>query len=268
MKREEKFLSLKSKVEIANIVIKESANSFKRQAIVWSAGKDSTVVLNLVKNIFQQMELNTPPAILIDHGQHYEETYEMVTTVSKNWDLKVIYAINDDFISKVNNNRVLVDDLNEYNRNELQKINFDFTKKYIDYSLETFEGNHMLKTVPFNTVVKKYRFDALYTGVRWDENEARAMETFISPRLNPDHFRVQPIILFTERDIWTYMFKHELPIHPLYYQGYRSIDGKYDSKKFDNRPAWDQDLENTTERAGRAQDKEKMMERLREYGYM
>jgi len=33
-------------------------------------------------------------------------------------------------------------------------------------------------------------------------------------------------------------------------------------------PAWLQDLENTTERAGRAQDKEALMERLRDLGYM
>ena len=64
------------------------------------------------------------------------------------------------------------------------------------------------------------------------------------------------------------MFQNKLPIHPLYYQGYRSIDGKYDSKKIDDKPAWEQDLEKTEERAGRAQDKEQMMERLRKFGYM
>ena len=64
------------------------------------------------------------------------------------------------------------------------------------------------------------------------------------------------------------MFNNKLPIHPLYYKGYRSIDGKYDSKKIGDKPAWEQDLENTEERAGRAPDKEKMMERLREFGYI
>lgn len=268
MKREEKYLSLDSKIKIAKIVIEDSINNFNRPAIVWSAGKDSTVVLNLVTEVFKSKNMNIPPAILIDHGQHYDETYEMVSNTSRKGNFKVIYAKNNDFISKVNGNKVVVDDLNDENRNELKKINFDFNKKYIDYSLDTLEGNHLLKTVPFNDVIRKYRFDALYTGVRWDENEARSIETFISPRHNPDHFRIQPVILFTERDIWKYMFDNSLPIHPLYYKGYRSIDGKYDSKKIDDKPAWEQDLENTEERAGRAQDKEKMMERLREFGYM
>ncbi len=268
MKREEKYLSLDAKVKIGKTVIEDSIENFKRPSTVWSAGKDSTVVLNLVMETFKSKGLSTPPAILIDHGQHYDETYGMVKQISEAWNFRVIYAKNDDFISKVKDNKVLIDDLNENNRNELNKINFDFSKKYIEYSLDTFEGNHLLKTVPFNDIIKKYRFDALYTGVRWDENEARSIETFISPRHNPEHFRVQPIILFTERNVWEYMFEHKLPIHPLYYKGYRSIDGKYDSKKISDKPAWEQDLDNTEERAGRAQDKEKMMERLREFGYM
>ncbi len=268
MKREEKYLSLNAKIHIAKIVIEDSIEQFNRQAIVWSAGKDSTVVLNLVREVFLSRNLKIPPAILIDHGQHYDETYDLVNKISAEWGFKVLYAKNDDFISKVNNGKVLIDDLDEDNINELKKINFDFNKKYMDYSLETFEGNHLLKTVPFNNTVGKYRFDALYTGVRWDENDARSMETFISKRNKPEHYRVQPIILFTERDVWDYMFDRKLPVHPLYYSGYRSIDGKYDSKKISDKPAWEQDLDNTEERAGRAQDKEKMMERLREFGYM
>lgn len=268
MKREEGFMSLESKIKISRIVIEESINRFKRPSIVWSAGKDSTVVLNLVREVFSSKERTIPPAILIDHGQHYDETYEMIKKISSEWNFKVIYAKNDDFISKVDTNRVKVEELNENNRYELKKIGFDFEKKYVDYSLDTFEGNHLLKTVPFNEAIRKYRFDALYTGVRWDENEARSIETFISPRSDPDHFRVQPIILFTERNVWDYMFSNKLPIHPLYYKGYRSIDGKFDSNKIDDKPAWEQDLENTEERAGRAQDKENMMERLRRFGYM
>ena len=268
MKREEKYLSLDAKIKIAKEVIEDSINTFNRPAIVWSAGKDSTVVLNLVKEVFKSKDMDIPPAILIDHGQHYDETYDMINKISKEWGFKVIYAKNEDFISKVKDEKVLIEDLNDANKNELKRINFDFNNKYIQYSLDTFEGNHLLKTVPFNDIIIKYRFDALYTGVRWDENEARSIETFISKRSSPEHFRVQPIILFTERDVWDYMFQNKLPIHPLYYQGYRSIDGKYDSKKIDDKPAWEQDLEKTEERAGRAQDKEQMMERLRKFGYM
>lgn len=63
-------------------------------------------------------------------------------------------------------------------------------------------------------------------------------------------------------------FRRDLPRHPLYEKGFRSIDGKFDSHSVSDLPAWEQDLENTFERAGRAQDKEQIMEKLRELGYM
>ena len=134
MKREEKYLSLNAKIKIAKTVIEDSINNFNRPAIVWSAGKDSTVVLNLVKEVFESKNMKIPPAILIDHGQHYDETYKMVNDISKEWNFKVLYAKNSDFISKVKDNKVLIDDLNDENKNELKKINFDFNKKYIEYS--------------------------------------------------------------------------------------------------------------------------------------
>ena len=42
------------------------------------------------------------------------------------------------------------------------------------------------------------------------------------------------------------MFDNKLPVHPLYYKGYRSIDGKYDSTKTSEKPAWEQDSDNYT----------------------
>ena len=63
----------------------------------------------------------------------------MVEDISKEWGFKVIYARNEDFRSKIEDNKVNVDDLNEDNQEELRKINFNFNKKYIDYSLETLE---------------------------------------------------------------------------------------------------------------------------------
>ncbi len=264
--RAERYLSLDAKKDIGRIVIRDALQRFKRPFVVWSAGKDSTVVLHLVKSMCEEMNMDMVPALFIDHGQHYDETYNMVEDISKEWGFKVIYARNDDALSKVKDNTVHVSDLNEENRNELKRIGFN--GESFEYSLETDAGNHLFKTVAMNQTIRKYRIDALFTGIRWDENPARSVETFMSPRSNPDHMRVHPVLLFTERDIWNYMFKYDLPIHPLYKQGYRSIDGKYDSKKTSDLPAWEQDLEHTKERAGRSQDKEGMMEKLRKFGYM
>jgi phosphoadenosine phosphosulfate reductase len=266
-RRVESGLSLEAKTAIAKIVIKDALKRYKRPTVVWSAGKDSTVVLDLVKQVCKELKISIPPALFIDHGQHYEETMDMLKEVSKNWGFKLIYAKNEDVLNKVGkNNKIKISALNQLNQKEAARIGYNKTE--MDYDLETEIGNHLLKTVAMNLAIEKYRFDALFTGVRWDENEARSGEVFISPRSHPDHVRVQPILPFTERNIWQYMFEYKLPIHPLYKQGYRSIDGKLDSKKTSNLPAWEQDLEHTKERAGRSQDKEGVMEKLRLFGYM
>ncbi len=259
-------LSLNAKIGIAKIVINDALDRFKRPFVVWSAGKDSMVVLHLVREVVKERNMEMPPALFIDHGQHYDETLEMLEKVSKDWNFKVIFARNDDVLSKVKDGKIYIKDLSDENKKEAEKIGFE--GEYLEYSLDSDIGNHLLKTVAMNDAIRKYRIDALFTGIRWDENPARSWEVFISPREDPPHLRVHPILPFTERNVWEYTFKFNLPIHPLYKKGYRSIDGKFDSKPVDTRPAWEQDLEHTKERAGRSQDKEGMMEKLRKLGYM
>ena len=60
----------------------------------------------------------------------------------------------------------------------------------------------------------------------------------------------------------------DVPISPKYFAGFRSLGSEVSTEKTNDVPAWKQDLRNTTERAGRAQDKEDLMERLRDLGYM
>ncbi|MBE5730134.1 phosphoadenosine phosphosulfate reductase family protein [Candidatus Parvarchaeota archaeon] len=260
-------LSLGAKESIASIVIEDALKRFKRPTVVWSAGKDSTVVLDLVLKVCKRIGVSNPPALFIDHGQHYDETLKMLTDISNKWKFKMIYARNEDVLKNVDKRgKIKISSLSKKNQEEARRIGFTGTE--FDYGLETEVGNHLLKTVAMNETIEKYRFDALFTGVRWDENEARSKEVFISPRVNPAHVRVQPILPFTERNVWEYIFKYKLPMHPLYKQGYRSIDGKFDSKKTSDIPAWEQDLEHTKERAGRSQDKEGVMEKLRIFGYM
>jgi len=111
-------------------------------------------------------------------------------------------------------------------------------------------------------------FQAVITGIRWDEQHARENESFFSPRQEPDHVRIHPILHFTERDIWDSTFKFKIPFNKLYKKGYRSLGAKGTTHKVSDKPAWEQDLEKTTEREGRRQDKEGIMKRLRDLGYM
>lgn len=260
-------LSLGAKVDIAKTVIRDSFTQYKRPAIVWSAGKDSTTVLHLATQVAGELGLNLPPCMFLDHGDHFPETLTLVEKLSKEWKFKVVTARNDDILNNVSGEGIIeLKKLNEKNKNEAKKVGFEGDS--FEYTLNTAVGNHLLKTVPMNEVITKYQFDVLLTGIRWDENPARKGELFIKARSSPPHFRSQPILPFSEKDIWAYIFKYEVPYHPLYEKGYRSIDGKMDSNKTSDEPAWKQDLDNTNERAGRARDKEQMMEQLRKFGYM
>ncbi len=259
-------LSLKAKEEIAKIVIADALYNFSRPTVVWSTGKDSTVVLHMVKDVVDKLNLKMPTALFVDHGDHYKETLQMLEDIGRSWKLNIVIARNEDVLRNVKNGVVTVSDLSEENQGEVRRIGFN--KGSFEYSLESDVGNHLLKTVALNSAILQYRFDALFTGIRWDENPARGNEVFISQRDEPPHFRIQPILPFLERDVWNYMLANKLPVHPKYREGYRSIDGVRDSKKVSDEPAWEQDMEHTREREGRSQDKEGMMERLRQLGYM
>ena len=266
IKRAESVLSFDSKVKIARIVINDSFENFLRPVVVWSAGKDSTVMLHLA-NEYLKDKNGSVISLFIDHGMHYPETIKMLREVSESWNVKVIQAKNNDVLKNIDTEGyVEVDKLNATNREEIKRLGYEGNRFH--YDLDSQVANHLLKTVPMKEVISRNRFDCALIGVRWDENVARSSELFMRKRETPDHVRVHPILTFTESDIWKYIFKFGLPIHPLYYKGYRSIDGINDSSPSDTRPAWEQDMETTEERAGRSQDKEGIMEKLRELGYM
>jgi len=125
-----------------------------------------------------------------------------------------------------------------------------------------------MKTVAMNIYLEATKADALITGIRWDEQEARANEIYFSPRKLPKHTRIHPILHLKEKDVWEATHKYKLPYVDLYEKGYRSLGAKVTTLKPSDKPAWKQDLDHTTERVGRQQDKEQIMKRLRDLGYM
>ncbi|MFQ6090168.1 MAG: phosphoadenosine phosphosulfate reductase family protein, partial [Candidatus Bipolaricaulia bacterium] len=175
---------------------------------------------------------------------------------------------NDDVLAQVGKigDLVYVSRLNERNRRELARLGFE--GESFPFEPESYVGNHLMKTVAMNVWIEKNGIQAVMTGIRWDEQEARADETYFSPRHDPDHVRVHPLLHFRERDVWEAIRTHGIPYVRLYEEGYRSLGAAHTTSKVADVPAWEQDLEGTPERAGRQQDKEGIMERLRALGYM
>ncbi|MFB6076967.1 MAG: phosphoadenosine phosphosulfate reductase family protein, partial [Candidatus Nanohaloarchaea archaeon] len=82
------------------------------------------------------------------------------------------------------------------NRDEVERLSQDYDE--VPWLMDTEAGNHLLKTVAMDELLETEGIDAVINGVRWDEQEARSDETFLSPREDPDHVRVHPILPFTE----------------------------------------------------------------------
>lgn len=261
-------LSLDAKSRISRIVAEELLTRFQSPVIMWTGGKDSMLALWFVRQACESRAIPLPPTLFIDHGMHFEETWRLLDQVSETWQAPAIVARNVDVLSHAASpgGSIKIKSLSPDNQAEVKRTGY--RRRTFPYALGNLVANHLLKTVAMNLAIRKHGFDAVVTGIRWDEDEARSRERFISPRRDPPHARVHPILHFSEKEVWMETLRRGLPFHPLYEKGFRSIDGKYDSQRVGDVPAWQQDLDGTFERAGRAQDKEQIMERLRDLGYM
>jgi len=239
-----------------------------RLVIAWTGGKDSTTMLWLYKQVCDEMQAPLPACIFINEGDVFDEIYALVDKVKKAWNVKVTELKNSDVLGRVSKlgDPVRVADLSARNRKELELIGF--REAEFPFEPESFAGNHLMKTVPLKMFIEENNIAAISTAIRWDEQEARKAEVPFSDRRNPDHTRVQPILHFNERDIWDTIHSRKLPFCSLYNIGYRSLGARCSTHKNSDVPAWLQDLENTPERVGRGQDKEKIMSQLRDLGYM
>jgi len=302
----EDYPSLEDKIEKAIEVTRVGLEQYQNPAIMWTGGKDSTLTLYFVKEVAEQFGYELPPAIFIDHYQHFDELLDFVEHWADEWDLDVIYARNTDVGNYVAEHDLTpgddipISELSEHNQHHVRDL-LEYEEDTFPFLLDTYVGNHLLKTVALNDALEEYDVDGILSGIRWDEQDARADETFFSPRHDPDiyppHDRIQPILQFDERAVWDAFWHYvvpetvdgfpdegyvpqsyddlpnglthaDIPISPKYFEGFRSLGSEVSTEKAESEPAWLQNLEETTERAGRAQDKEDLMERLRDLGYM
>lgn len=265
-----KTLRLEEKIALSLGVIKKTFNQFTVPdlAIAWTGGKDSTLMLWLIKRFYEKKNLSIPEIIFIDEGDVFPEIWKFVQKFSKDWRIEYSIAHNQDVSSKAKciGDKIKVSDLNQRNQDELERLGF--TGEYFSYEPESFIGNHLMKTVAANIWLKQKKKKALFVGVRWDESKARANDNFFRKISDPPHSRIEPILHFSEKDVWDTTHTYKIPCVRLYKEGFRSLGTRTTTQKTDHRPAWKQDFNKIKEREGRRQDKEKMMQRLRAFGYM
>lgn len=243
-------------------------------AVTWTGGKDSTLQLWIIRQFCVENNIDLPKVMTIDEGDAFPEINDFLITYSKKWNVDLHWMTNFDVLAAAMshlNNTVLVKDLNERNKAELKRIGSD--KESFTFEAESYEGNHLMKTVMFNTFIENHDIKLMFVALRRDEHAARKDDSYFTYKeggyLVPEHTRVSAILDFTERDLWNTYHIYNIPYCSLYEIGYRSLGARSTSSPGDiGVPAWKQDLENVPERAGRRQDKEKSMARMRKLGYM
>ncbi|RJX36010.1 MAG: phosphoadenosine phosphosulfate reductase family protein [Desulfarculus sp.] len=266
---------LLKKIEDSKKVIREALKKFQRDeiAITWTGGKDSTLALWLFRQVCSEDGIELPIVLSIDEYDHFPEIHDFIDKHAAEWGLNLVMAVNKDVVEAAGGKLgapVRVAALNQRNQAEVQRLGWE--EDEFPFEAESYVGNHLMKTVPFNQFIEEHGIKAVVQGLRWDEQAARAHDEYFTYRepgeLSPGHWRINPILHFTERDVWNTNRGFGVPYNELYAQGYRSLGAKSTSKKFAEVPAWEQDLENTGERDGRRQDKEAAMDKLRSLGYM
>lgn len=172
-------------------IIKETIQRYGKEnvATTFTGGKDSTVLLHLIRRAFNGV---IPIRVFnIDTSFKFKEIYDFRNQLWEMWKFYLIILRNEDEIKSMN--------------------------KPVDRE----KCCYLLKTVPLNNAIKKYDIKALMTAIRWDEHEERQGEVYFSRREN--HIRVHPILHFKETDIWEYIRKYNVPYCSLYDNGYRSL---------------------------------------------
>ncbi|QPJ65314.1 MAG: sulfate adenylyltransferase subunit 2 [Candidatus Nitrohelix vancouverensis] len=254
-------------------IIREAYFKFKDIALLWSMGKDSTTLLHLCrKAFFGKIPF---PVLHIDTSYKFPQMYEFRDKYVKDWNLDLIVERNEDQIQKGMNPE----------------------------SNSKFDCCNQLKTNALKQGIEKHNFKAILLGIRRDEHGIRAKERFVSPRtqdfkwdyqdqpaelwdqhkstLSEDtHYRIHPILHMTELDIWEYIQRENIPINELYFSRsgnrFRSIGCMPCCQPVQSEARDISEIitelksTNTSERAGRSQDKEDAytMQKLRALGYM
>lgn len=198
-------------LEIESIeILRETAATFKNPALLYSIGKDSTVILHLARKAFYPAKV--PFTLLhIDSTWNFKEMISFRDEVVKMHDLKLIAHINEEGVRQ--GITPFSDGISEYLR--------------------------VMNTIPLKAALDKYGFDAAIGGSRRDEEKSRAKERIFSVRdeghrWNPraqrpelwrtyntklapgQTMRVFPISDWTEADIWKYILQEDIYVNPLY----------------------------------------------------
>jgi len=289
---------LKELESISVHILREAYANFKNLGMLWSIGKDSTVLVWLARKAFFG---HVPiPLIHVDTAYKIPEMIKYRDRFTKEWHLNMVVGQNKEALK----NKETYPDGNVDRTTCCRNLKTQALKDTLSGKGERLRFNH--EKGEYEPDKNRTPFTAVVVGVRADEEGSRSKERYFSPRDNESewnvgaqppefwnqyktdfapgtHLRVHPLLDWTELNIWEYIKQENIPTVSLYYdQGegkrYRSLGCHPCTSSVDSTAAnVDEIIEelrsgkfaNIAERSGRAQDKEGGgLETLRKEGYM
>jgi sulfate adenylyltransferase subunit 2 len=280
-------------------ILREAYSQFKNLGMLWSIGKDSTVLLWLARKAF----FGHVPFPLVHIETHYKipEMIEYRDRFTAEWGLDMIYGEHEEALK----NHQTFPEGNVTRLECCKLLKAEALKNTLNGTFKRYRFNHDLKK--YEVDKNSDAFTGIIVGVRADEEGSRSKERYFSPRDKENnwdigeqppefwnqyktefapgtHVRIHPLLDWTELDIWEYIQRENIPIVSLYFdQGegkrYRSL-GCYPctnpvESSAKNVAEIVEELKtgkfkNIAERSGRAQDKDGGggLEDLRKDGYM
>ena len=198
-------------------IIREVVSETKNPVMLYSVGKDSSVMLHLAQKAFYP---SPPPFPLmhVDTRWKFKEMYLFRNWMAKKSNMKLITHINPEGVKS---------NINPFDHGS---------------SVHT----DIMKTQGLKQALDQYQFDAAFGGARRDEEKSRAKERIFSfrtathqwdpknqrPELwnlynakvnKSESIRVFPLSNWTELDIWQYIYQEQIPIVPLYFAKTRPV---------------------------------------------
>lgn len=211
------YLSHLKQLEAESIhIIREVASEFMNPVMLYSIGKDSSVMLHLASKAFAPGKIPFP-LLHVDTQWKFQDMYRFRSKMAKRYNVKIDRWINPD-------GKDVVGPFTHGSEKHTQIMKTDALKQALDH----------------------YNYDAAFGGARRDEEKSRAKERIFSfrneyhqwdpknqrPELwnlyntkinKGESIRVFPLSNWTELDIWLYLLREEIPIVPLYYAAKRPV---------------------------------------------
>lgn len=198
-------------------IIREVAAEFKNPVMLYSIGKDSSVMTHLALKAFYPAK---PPFPFL----HVDTT----------WKFREMIEFRENYARK------------ELGLDLYVHINHEGLKLGIDPAENSEKHTEVMKTDSLKMALNKYGYDAAFGGARRDEEKSRAKERVFSFRdkfhrwdpknqrpelwnlyntkVNPgESIRVFPLSNWTELDVWQYIHLEKIPIVPLYFAKERPV---------------------------------------------